>query len=185
MFLKVSKSNDKDNCMPVYDGHGWTIFVLFKINILGLLIPLAIMGFCYTQIVRRLYNAPSSKKQAIRLVLIVVVVFFCCWTPYNIALFHKAALLTEILVDSCENSKATTLAIQITETMVYSHCCLNPVLYVFAGQKFRRNLISLIIRSPCSLCQFMKNYLPRDQRVSRTGSGFSQTTSMDDRSNAL
>ncbi|XP_014015604.1 C-C chemokine receptor type 5-like [Salmo salar] len=184
LFLKVEKNNEKENCRPVYDGHSWGIFALFKRIIFGLLIPLIIMGFCYTQIVRRLLSAPSSKKQAIRLILIVVVVFFCCWTPYNMTSFFKALELSEVY-SSCESSKAIRLTLQITEAMAYSHSCLNPILYVFVGQKFRRPLIRLINKAPCRMCQFMKNYLPRDFRVSRTGSIYSQTTSMDERSTAV
>uniref|UniRef100_A0A4W5PRS9 C-C motif chemokine receptor 8 n=1 Tax=Hucho hucho TaxID=62062 RepID=A0A4W5PRS9_9TELE len=160
LFLKVEKHNKKVNCHSVYDGHAWGIFAFFKINTLGQLIPLVIMGFCYTQIVRRLLSAPSSKKQAIRLFLIVVVVFFFCWTPYNITSFFKAL------------DKAIRLTLQTTEAMAYSHSCLNPIIYVFVGQKFIRHLIRLINR----MCQFMKNYLPRDFRASRTGSVYSQTT---------
>uniref|UniRef100_A0A4W5NRV4 C-C motif chemokine receptor 8 n=1 Tax=Hucho hucho TaxID=62062 RepID=A0A4W5NRV4_9TELE len=184
LFFKVEKHNEKENCRPVYDGQGLRIFGLLKMNILGLLIPLAIMGFCYTQIVRRLLSAPSSKKQAIRLVLIVVVVFFCCWIPYNLTSFFKALELSEVYL-SCERSKAISLTLQITEAMAYSHSCLNPILYVFMGQKFRRHLIRLINKAPCRMCQFLKNYLPRDFRASRTGSVYSQTTSVDERSTAL
>nr|XP_046158456.1 C-C chemokine receptor type 1-like [Oncorhynchus gorbuscha] len=184
LFLKVEKHNEKENCRPVYDDRALVIFGLFKMNTLGLLIPLVIMGFCYTQIVRRLLSRPSSKKQAIRLILIVVVVFFCCWTPYNMTSFFKALELSEVY-SSCESSKAIRLTLQITEAMAYSHSCLNPILYVFLGQKFRRHLIRLINKVPCRLCQFMKNYLPLDFRVSRTGSVYSQTTSVDERSTAV
>ncbi|XP_029598624.1 C-C chemokine receptor type 5 isoform X2 [Salmo trutta] len=184
LFLKVEKHNEKENCRPVYDGHAWGIFGLFKMNTLGLLIPLVIMGFCYTQIVKRLLSCPSSKKQAIRLILIVVVVFFCCWTPYNMTAFFKALELSEVY-SSCESSKAIRLTLQITEAMAYSHSWLNPILYVFVGQKFRRPLIRLINKAPCRMCQFMKNYLPWDFRASRTGSVYSQTTSIDERSTAV
>ncbi|XP_041738071.2 C-C chemokine receptor type 5 isoform X2 [Coregonus clupeaformis] len=184
LFIKVEKHNEKENCRPVYDRHTWGIFCLFKMNTLGLLIPLVIMGFCYTQIVRKLLSSPSSKKQAIRLVLIVVVVFFCCWTPYNMASFFKALELSSDN-PNCESSKALRLTLQITEAMAYSHSCLNPILYVFVGQKFRRHLIRLMSKAPCRMCQFMKNYLTRDLSALRTGSVYSQTTSVDERSTAV
>ncbi|KAM3614598.1 uncharacterized protein V6R79_016600 [Siganus canaliculatus] len=176
------------SCYPQYpkkdeneSGHFWRVFSLLKMNILGLFIPCIIMGFCYSQIIWRLLYSQSSKKQAIRLVLVVVTVFFCCWVPYNIASFVKALELLHLYTE-CESSRAITLALQITEAIAYSHSCLNPILYVFVGEKFRRHLMRLINKSPCRLCQVIKIYLPQE-RIS--GSVYSQTTSMDERSTAV
>ncbi|XP_041798478.1 C-C chemokine receptor type 8 isoform X2 [Chelmon rostratus] len=163
------------------NSHFWRIFSLFKMNILGLFLPIFIMSFCYSQIIWRLLSSQSSKKQAIHLVLTVVAVFFCCWVPYNIASFFKALELLDIYAE-CESSKAIRLALQVTEAIAYSHSCLNPMLYVFVGEKFRRHLLRLINRTPCRLCQVIKVYLPQD-RI--TGSVYSQTTSVDERSTAL
>ncbi|XP_039660866.1 C-C chemokine receptor type 1-like [Perca fluviatilis] len=197
IFLKeqpgVNTNMTQFFCYPVYptatsndattssNSHIWSIFSLFKMNFLGLFVPVVIMGFCYSQIVWRLLHSPSSKKQAIRLVLIVVVVFFCCWIPYNIASFFKALELLHIYTE-CESSKAIRLALQVTEVIAYSHSCLNPILYVFVGEKFRRHLLRLINRAPCRLCQMVKACIPQD-RIN--GSVYSQTTSLGERSTAV
>nr|XP_046256536.1 C-C chemokine receptor type 5 [Scatophagus argus] len=192
LFLKQqSVGNASQFCFPVYPQASdesfspsfnfWRIFSLFKMNILGLLVPVAIMGFCYSHIIWRLLYSRSAKKKAIRLVLVVVAVFFCCWVPYNIASLFKALELLGIYTE-CESSKAIRLALQITEVLAYSHSCLNPILYVFAGEKFRRHLVRVISNTPCRLCQVIKVYLPQD-RI--TGSFYSQTTSLDERGTAV
>ncbi|XP_071395959.1 C-C chemokine receptor type 4 [Centroberyx affinis] len=193
-FLEVQESRRKDGemykfCAPLYSKpgtlapgrHFWSVFSLFKMNVLGLLIPMAIMGFCYTHIIRRLLCSQSSKKQAIRLVLVVVAVFFCCWVPYNVTSLFKALELLHPYAE-CSSSKAIRRAIQATEAVAYSHSCLNPVLYVFVGERFRRHLVRLVKRSPCRLCQIMKTFIPQD-RIN--GSVYSQTTSVDERSTAV
>lgn len=161
--------------------HFWRIFSIFKMNVIGLFVPLLIMGFCYSQILWRLMKSQTSKKQAIRLVVIVVIVFFFCWVPYNIALFFKALELKGIYTE-CESSKAIFLTLQITQVVAYSHSCLNPILYVFVGEKFRRHLMRLIYMTPCCVCQFISVLLPQDRR---RGSIFSQTSSLDERSTAV
>lgn len=187
IFLKLqSNGNNSVFCFPAYpttatSSHYWRIFSHFKMNILGLFLPVVIMGFCYSQIIWRLLYTRSSKKQAIRLVLAVVAVFFCCWVPYNIASFFKALELLEIYTE-CESSKAIILALQVTEAIAYSHSCLNPILYVFVGEKFRRQLLRLINRSPWRLCKMIKVCIPQDRII---GSVYSQTTSMDERSTAV
>ncbi|KAL0172805.1 hypothetical protein M9458_033116, partial [Cirrhinus mrigala] len=122
-------------------------------------------------------HAVFALRQAMRLVIAVMVVFFCCWAPYNIAAFVKALELKNNITPSCEGSKAINLSLQITEALAYSHSSLNPFLYVFVGEKFRRQLFRLLYRTPFSRLQFMKSYI-----MQATGSVYSQTTSMDERS---
>ncbi|XP_040900371.1 C-C chemokine receptor type 5 isoform X2 [Toxotes jaculatrix] len=187
----VGMSN-RNYCFPVYpkaafnntssfNPHFWRLFSIFKMNILGLFVPAIIMGFCYSQIVWRLLFTQSSKRQTIRLIFIVVSVFFCCWVPYNVALLFKALELLNIYLE-CESSKAITLTLQVTEAIAYSHSCLNPILYVFVGEKFRRHLVRLINRASCRLCQMIRVYIPQERQ---SWSVYSQTTSMDERSTAV
>uniref|UniRef100_A0A3P8TAG7 C-C motif chemokine receptor 8 n=1 Tax=Amphiprion percula TaxID=161767 RepID=A0A3P8TAG7_AMPPE len=188
LYLKQqTTTNMSQYCFPEYPKttsyniHFWRIFSLFKMNILGLFVPFFVMGFCYSQIIWKLLYSQSSKKQAIRLVLTVVAVFFCCWIPYNIASFFKALELLGIH-SGCESSKAIKLALQVTEAIAYSHSCLNPILYVFVGEKFRRQLLRLVNRAPCTLCQIIKVYIPQDRSLA---SVYSQTSSVYERSTAV
>lgn len=192
IFLKQQKGvNESQYCFSMYPTqvslnetsniHFWAIFGLFKMNIIGLFVPVVIMSFCYSQIIWRLFYSQSSKKQAIRLVLVVVAVFICCWVPYNIASLFKAQELLYKNTD-CESSNALKLALQVTEAIAYSHSCLNPILYVFVGEKFRRHLLRLINRTPCRLCQAIKVFIPQDRII---GSVYSQTSSLDERSTAV
>lgn len=192
LFLKLHPENNSTQvCETLYPSfsddssidhsHFWSIFSLLKMNIMGLLVPAIILVFCYSQIISRLTRSRSSKKHAIRLVLVVVAVFFCSWLPYNIASFFKVLELTGDYT-GCETSKAIKLALQVSEAVAYSHSCLNPFLYVFVGEKFRRHLLRMISRTPCRLCQMIKVCLPQDRIP---GSFYSQTTSLDERSSAV
>lgn len=191
IFLKQQPRGTSQFCFPEYpkvnesdasskNSHFFKVFSLLKMNILGLCVPLLIMSFCYSQIIWRLLFSHSSKKQAIRVVFIVVAVFVCCWVPYNVASFFKALELLHLYTE-CESSQAIYLALTVTEAIAYSHSCLNPILYVFVGEKFRGHLLRLIHRAPCKLCQIIKVYLPQDRRASV----YSQTTSVDERNTAV
>lgn len=190
LFLQLSEGS-RQECAPLYPSfsddsdlnhsHFWSVFSLLKMNILGLLVPAIILVFCYSQIIYRLYRSRSSRKHAIRLVLVVVSVFFGSWLPYNIASFFQVLELTGNYT-GCETSKALNVALQVSEAVAYSHSCLNPFLYVFVGEKFRRHLLSIISKSPCKLCQIIKVCLPQDRRHA---SVYSQTSSLDERSSAV
>ncbi|XP_077064230.1 C-C chemokine receptor type 4-like isoform X3 [Siphateles boraxobius] len=185
MYLKTTKMYNQTYCTyyPTNDqtsNHTSRIHGIFKMNVMGLILPLIVIGFCYSLILKRLLTIRSSRRQAMRLVIVVMVVFFCCWAPYNVASFVKALELNGWVPSSCPNSKAIRLSLHITEALAYSHSCLNPLLYVFVGEKFRKHLIRLLYRTPFSRLQFMKIYI-----IQATGSVYSQTTSVDERSTAV
>ncbi|KAB5586591.1 hypothetical protein PHYPO_G00003460 [Pangasianodon hypophthalmus] len=183
LYLGVETNKKEVLCSayPKGKGHNDVRSAAFiKMNVLGLLIPLIIVGFCYSMVLRRLRSLRTSKKLAIRLVAVVMVVFFCCWIPYNIAAFLKALELKLILPPGCELSKRIQLMLQVTEAVAYSHSCLNPFLYVFVGEKFRRHLARLLRQTPCIHVQCMKSYMTQ-----AAASVYSQTTSVEDRSTAF
>ncbi|CAB1349376.1 unnamed protein product [Coregonus sp. 'balchen'] len=67
-----------------------------------------------------------EKQGAIKLAALVTAVFCLCWLPYN---------LTMLVLDQ---------ALVVTESLGYTHCCLNPLLYAFAGVRFRQDLLRLL-----------------------------------------
>uniref|UniRef100_A0A8C1BKU6 G-protein coupled receptors family 1 profile domain-containing protein n=1 Tax=Cyprinus carpio carpio TaxID=630221 RepID=A0A8C1BKU6_CYPCA len=182
IYLKTTEHNKTKICMSYQSNNQESyritkVFGIYKMNIIGLFLPLFVIGYCYSMILKRLLSARSSRRQAMRLVITVMVVFFFCWAPYNIAAFVKASEMKEHITPTCEGSKAIRLSLQITEAVAYSHSIVNPFLYVFVGEKFRRQLFRLLNKTPLSRVQFMKSYI-----VQATGSVYSQTTSVDERS---
>uniref|UniRef100_A0A8C2Q390 G-protein coupled receptors family 1 profile domain-containing protein n=1 Tax=Cyprinus carpio TaxID=7962 RepID=A0A8C2Q390_CYPCA len=147
------------------------IFGIFKMNVIGLIIPLIIIGLFYSLILKKHLTARSSRKQNICHVITVMVVFFCCYAPYNVAAFVKVLELKELISDSCDFSKAINLSLQITEALAYSHTCINPILFVFVREKYRKHLVSLLYKTPCGRLQFMNN-----NPTQATGSVYSQNT---------
>ena len=96
-------------------------------------LPLLIMVICYSGIIKTLLRCPNKKKhKAIRLIFVVMIVFFIFWTPYNLVLLFSAFHST-FLETSCQQSKHLDLAMQVTEVIAYTHCCVNPIIYVFVG----------------------------------------------------
>lgn len=122
----------------------WKQFQALKLNMLGLVLPLLVMIICYTEIIRILLKRPNEKKaKAVRLIFVIMVVFFLFWTPYNLAIL-VSAFQDSLFADECRQSKQLDLAIQVTEVIAYTHCCVNPVIYAFVGERFRRYLRQLL-----------------------------------------
>ncbi|XP_066540911.1 C-C chemokine receptor type 6 isoform X2 [Hoplias malabaricus] len=109
----------------------------------GFFIPMLVMGFCYCKILLTLLSARNYQRhKAVRVVLAVVVVFILCHLPYNIlTLVHTNNLFK---TRDCKEEQRILLALSITKSLAYLHCCLNPILYAFIGVKFRNHFYKIM-----------------------------------------
>lgn len=140
--LEIDKENNSSECHPEYPEENpnfWKMRRNFTENTVGLFVCLPIMIFCYMKILLVLAKSRNSNKdKAVKLIFTIVCVFVVCWVPYNVTVFLNSLELMDVL--SCEASIAINYAMSFTELLALSHCCLNPVIYAFIGEKFRKSL---------------------------------------------
>ncbi|KFP87950.1 C-C chemokine receptor type 8, partial [Acanthisitta chloris] len=142
IFSQEIYENNQVKCSLHYpDGNsGWKTFSNFEVNVLGWLIPVGVLIFCYHRILKNLQQCHTQNKyKAIKLVFIVVIVFFLFWTPINIVLLLDS-LRNLYIIDDCQTSQRLGLALELAEAFSFIHCCLNPIIYAFVGEKFRKHL---------------------------------------------
>ncbi|CAK7293540.1 C-C chemokine receptor type 1 [Vulpes lagopus] len=148
-FSKTQRELSHTTCslhFPYENLKAWKQFQALKLNLLGLVLPLFIMIICYTAIIQILLKRPNEKKaKAVRLIFVIMIVFFLFWTPYNLTML-VSAFQDSLFTDECRQSKQLDLAMQVTEVIAYTHCCVNPVIYAFVGERFRRYLRQLFHR---------------------------------------
>ncbi|XP_031762581.1 C-X-C chemokine receptor type 5 [Xenopus tropicalis] len=153
-----------------FPSNGWWQTGRFLNHIVGFLLPLSIMGFCYAHIVAALCRSPRlEKKKAVRLAIVVTGVFLLCWTPYNVTVFIDT--LDQLgLVHNCQVREELPIAITVTEFLGYVHCCLNPILYAFVGVKFRNDALRILRRAGCLSSLMPEVSLNFDRKSSATDS---------------
>ncbi|NXF06099.1 CCR8 protein, partial [Smithornis capensis] len=142
IFFQEMNINNQLKCIPHYpdNNHHWKTFSNFEVNIVGWLIPVTVLIFCYHSILKKLQKCHTQNKyKAIKLVFIVVIVFFLFWTPINIVIFLDS-LRNMYIIDDCQTNQRLDLAIVLAEVLSFIHCCLNPVIYVFVGEKFKKHV---------------------------------------------
>ncbi|NXG25438.1 ACKR2 protein, partial [Grallaria varia] len=143
LFTSTRQIHDKAiMCTQDYgqDHLFWKVVFRVTQNILGFLLPFLFMVFCYSRIACVLSTSqlPGSRR-ALCLVFTLVGVFFALWSPYNIALILHS--LQDVgVISSCESSRKLDYAMQVTESLSFVHCCLNPLLYAFVKKRFRSYL---------------------------------------------
>ncbi|XP_044534541.1 C-C chemokine receptor type 1-like [Gracilinanus agilis] len=147
----------------------WRKFQALKLNFLGLILPLWVMIVCYTGIIKILLKRRNERKwKAVKLIFAIMIIFFLFWTPYNITVLISA-FDESIFTPDCEKSKQLDLAIQVTEIIAFTHCCVNPVIYAFIGERFQKYL-SHFVRNHIAvhLCRHIPSFLK--DRLERTSS---------------
>ncbi|XP_076829134.1 C-C chemokine receptor type 9a [Brachyhypopomus gauderio] len=146
-FLFARSKEDMDNnkyCAMVYwynENNRTKITVLVLQICVGFCIPLLVMVYCYALIIHTLLKAKSFEKhKALRVVLAVVAVFVLSQLPYNSMLVFEASQAVNTTITDCNQAQGFDVATQVLKSLAYTHCCLNPVLYVFVGVRFRKDL---------------------------------------------
>ncbi|XP_025193230.1 allatostatin-A receptor-like [Melanaphis sacchari] len=113
-------------------------------------IPLAIICILYVLMLMRLWKGvnpggqpPSAesrrgKKRVTRMVVVVVAIFAFCWFPIQVILVLKSINYYEIT--------AISVIVQIvSHCLAYTNSCLNPILYAFLSENFRKAFRKVII----------------------------------------
>lgn len=115
-------------------------------------VPLAIMSYCYTVLVITLCRSQKSmaKRGAIRIALLVTLVFCFCWLPYNISLIVYTLRQLQVIAEDSDCGERMLQALEVTKSLGITHCCLNPFLYAFVGVRFRNEMLELLCKLGCS-----------------------------------
>ncbi|XP_034089737.1 chemokine XC receptor 1-like [Gymnodraco acuticeps] len=97
---------------------------------------LSIIVFCYSAILKTVLQASNRRKH--RAVVAVVAAFIICWVPY---------IIVHIIVffdnpQSCFARQRLNIAFSVCCVLAYSHCCMNPILYMLS-EKWRKHLLDL------------------------------------------
>ncbi|XP_040833011.1 C-X-C chemokine receptor type 5 [Ochotona curzoniae] len=152
----------------------------FLYHVGGFLLPMLVMGWCYVGVVHRLCQAQRrpQRQKAVRVAILVTSIFFLCWLPYHVVIFLDTLARLKAVSNSCELNGALPMAIAMCEFLGLAHCCLNPMLYTFAGVKFRNDLSRLLTKlgcaGPASLCQLFPSW--RKSSLSESENATSLTT---------
>ncbi|XP_030254456.1 type-1 angiotensin II receptor [Sparus aurata] len=123
-------------------------------SLLGFLVPFIIIITCYCLIGRALLGAKHIQKssrsrddEVLRMLAAAVLAFFLCWVPHQV--FNLMQVLTQLtLLENCAIIEIIDTAMPFTICIAYFNSCVNPIVYGFVGNNFRKNLLRLLRCSP-------------------------------------
>ncbi|KAM3923052.1 C-C chemokine receptor type 10 [Leptodactylus fuscus] len=132
---------------------------IFQI-ILGFFVPFFVMVFCYIYITKTLLTSKNFRKhKALKVIISIVVVFLIFQLPYTVITFMDTADLLGNHQMPCDVRKKKDIAIIITSNLAFTRCCLNPIIYVFVGVNFRKEIFLLLKNFGCiSRATYVRRY---------------------------
>ncbi|XP_035243412.1 B1 bradykinin receptor [Anguilla anguilla] len=139
-------------CLIDYPRESWKLANHILMNLIGLLLPSTIIVFCNCKIVialkgrkEHVFAQDRNDTKAIKLIYAVLLLFFICWCPFHLFTFLDLLCDLHILdIDSWYH--ALDIGNQFSTYLAFLNSCLNPVLYVFTGQYFRKMIVDICRR---------------------------------------
>nr|XP_005552228.2 mu-type opioid receptor isoform X2 [Macaca fascicularis] len=143
MFMATTKYRQGSiDCTLTFSHPSWYWENLLKICvfIFAFIMPVLIITVCYGLMILRLKSVrmlSGSKekdrnlRRITRMVLVVVAVFIICWTPIHIYVIIKALV-------TIPETTLQTVSWHFCIALGYTNSCLNPVLYAFLDENFKR-----------------------------------------------
>ncbi|XP_051017644.1 chemerin-like receptor 1 [Acomys russatus] len=106
----------------------------------GFLIPVFAITACYLTIVFKLQrNRLAKTKKPFKIIITIIITFFLCWCPY-----HTLYLLE--LHHTAVPASVFSLGLPLATALAIANSCMNPILYVFMGQDFKKFKVALFSR---------------------------------------
>nr|XP_033790043.1 kappa-type opioid receptor isoform X2 [Geotrypetes seraphini] len=158
--IVLGGTNDREGrteCALQFPSPYWYWDTLMKICVFvfAFIIPVLIITICYTLMILRLKSVrllsgtrekDRNLRRITRLVLVVVAVFIICWTPIHIF------ILVEALVDVPQSTTVISMY-YCCIALGYTNSSLNPILYAFLDENFKRCFKDFCIPSKLRLDQ--------------------------------
>ncbi|XP_036916183.1 P2Y purinoceptor 4 isoform X1 [Sturnira hondurensis] len=145
-FVTTSVNGDTILCHDTTRPEHFRHYVYFSSVIMGLFfgVPCLVTLVCYGLMARRLYRPLPGASQSIsrlrtlRTIAVVLTVFAVCFVPFHITrtIYYMARLVEA----DCWVLNIVNVAYKVTRPLASANSCLDPVLYLLTGDKYRRQL---------------------------------------------
>ncbi|XP_058502680.1 opioid receptor, delta 1b [Solea solea] len=145
MIIAVTKVTDKGTtaCTLTFPKPEWYWDTLMKICvfIVAFVVPVLVITICYGLMILRLKSVrllsgskekDRNMRRITRMVLVVVAAFIVCWTPIHIFIIVKT------MVDIDHKDLLVMATWHLCIALGYTNSSLNPVLYAFLDENFKR-----------------------------------------------
>ncbi|XP_068124076.1 G-protein coupled receptor 183 [Hyperolius riggenbachi] len=146
----------KTTCMeyPNFEKIDNLPFMLLGACVIGYFVPLIIILYCYSQISLKLCQTArknplagksGTNRKATSTIVLVIVVFLICYTPYHVAIIQHMVkkLINE---PNCKEIEVFHAVLHFTVCLMNLNCSLDPLIYFFACKGYKNQILKILRR---------------------------------------
>ncbi|XP_006879618.1 PREDICTED: G-protein coupled receptor 183-like [Elephantulus edwardii] len=148
----------RTTCMeyPNFEGTQGLPWILLGACLVGYILPLVIILFCYSQICCKLFKTAKqnplteksgANKKALNTIIFIIIVFVICFTPYHVAIIQhmiKKLHFSDLL--DCRHRHSFQISLHFTVGLMNFNCCMDPFIYFFACKGYKRRVMKMLRR---------------------------------------
>uniref|UniRef100_A0A8C6I852 G protein-coupled receptor 183 n=1 Tax=Mus spicilegus TaxID=10103 RepID=A0A8C6I852_MUSSI len=159
LLTPMSKEEgDKTTCMeyPNFEGTASLPWILLGACLLGYVLPITVILLCYSQICCKLFRTAKQNplteksgvnKKALNTIILIIVVFILCFTPYHVAIIqHMIKMLCSPGALECGARHSFQISLHFTVCLMNFNCCMDPFIYFFACKGYKRKVMKMLKR---------------------------------------
>uniref|UniRef100_A0A8B9HLB8 G-protein coupled receptors family 1 profile domain-containing protein n=1 Tax=Astyanax mexicanus TaxID=7994 RepID=A0A8B9HLB8_ASTMX len=138
------KDGEKMRCFDPGPQKNWIriLHLNYLALVLGFFIPFSTILICYGCIIYKLFagrkvrnQKPGRRLRSVYLIALILTTFLLCFLPYHIVrTVHLHAIVSR---GNCRLEGFLLRIPVLTLCVAASNSCLNPIMYYFAGERFR------------------------------------------------
>ncbi|XP_077205094.1 G-protein coupled receptor 35-like [Paroedura picta] len=157
MFSSLIPTNEGRYCF--YRNAPYDNFIYIPIiSVVFLLIPMVILTFCSTQIIRCLKGKQNCSLQeekltqkAICIVAVNMGIFIVCFLPFNLCSLVSFAM--DVTGDEYWLRQALSKTIHVASCLQNMNCCLDAICYYFVAKEFQEAISFKSMQSNANISQ--------------------------------
>ncbi|XP_067841611.1 G-protein coupled receptor 183-like [Heptranchias perlo] len=157
LFMTMTKENNGlVTCMeyPNFEMNPNLPKLLLCACFVGYCLPVTVILFCYSRVNVKLCKTAKENplteklgrnKKAITVILLVLLAFLICFTPYHIAIIQYMVRKL-IYQQNCWEQQVFKVSLQVSVCFMNLNCCVDPLIYFFAFKGYKRKVLNIIRR---------------------------------------
>ncbi|XP_047447909.1 chemokine-like receptor 1 [Mugil cephalus] len=167
IFREVQHRLGRDICINVYTSHQHSHTIIAVTRFLtGFVVPFIIIVICYSIIIVKLRSNRMTKScKPFKVMTALIAAFFICWLPYHVFILMETK-------SHWHGHDILPIGLKVSTLLAAANSFLNPVLYVFMGNDFKRRFKNSVLSK-------MENAMGEEGRT--TSRYLSRSSSMDAR----
>ncbi|KAM5146483.1 P2Y purinoceptor 4-like [Mantella aurantiaca] len=148
--LQTSEIQGVTKCLSIHQTEQAVLFFVWNWIILftGLLIPFTITLVCYTLLSRYILKvnpmntiSKAMVSKSIQMIFLSLIIFIVCYIPVHITR-TTGVTISLFFPDLCSLLENIEVAYYITWMMSGTNCCMDPILYCYASDRFKSTFTS-------------------------------------------